>query len=497
MSKDNVIKANLKWEFQPRQLEFMNACGLGYAFGHGDKPAQPAARIILYGGSAGGGKTDSLLMAAFIACVTWPGCKVGYFRRRYPDLEGPGGAIMRSHEFYGEIAKYHGGNRRWIFPKRKNGGQSIVQFCHCQNEDDVHNYNSQQFDILLIDESTQMSEFQLRYLLTRNRATVNNLIPFCAMATNPGGVSHNYHLKKFVEAGPPSVPVDVEVENGLYEKHIFIPARLSDNKVLEDRDPNYRFTLERMPEDLRRALLDGDWHVFKGQYFNEFRVDEHVVAPFAIPENWRLFGSIDWGFAAPCAVYLHTIDPAMGRVYTIKELYVTEHRAADVAKLMKEMVGDREIGYIKASPDMWHERGLGSKASPGEIIAEEFIKVGLPVEPADNRRVLGWNRMREYLSHAPDEKPWWQIFNTCSNLIRTLPQLIYDKNKVEDVSPECEDHGPEAARYFLFSRPSPNDGAMFLPGEAKHFSGDIGYSDDEDDDLADMGVDAVHGFYGR
>lgn len=497
MNKSGTINKSINWSMQPRQLQFLKACGLGYAVGLAPKLEPPAARIIMYGGSAGGGKTDSLLISALLSAITWPGCNVGYFRRRYPDLEGPGGAIMRSHELYNGLAKYHGGNRRWIFPKPKGGPnvQSVIQFCHCQNEDDVHNYNSQQFDILLIDESTQMTEFQLRYLLTRNRATVGNLIPFCAMATNPGGVSHNYHLKQFVEAGTPGAPIDVEVEPGLYEKHMFIPARLSDNQILEDRDPNYRFTLERMPEDLRRALLEGDWNVFKGQYFSEFRVDEHVVSPFKIPEEWRKFGSVDWGFAAPCAAYLHTIDPSMGRIYTYKELYITKHRAADVAAMLLDLAGGEEIAYIKASPDMWHERGLGSKASPGEIIAEEFIKVGLNVEPADNRRILGWNRMREYLSAAPDEKPWWQIFSNCHNLIRTMPQLIYDRNKIEDVSAECEDHAAESCRYYLFSRPSPSEGSMFLPGEAQHYHTEA--SIEEDDDIADMGDDDAHGFYGR
>ncbi len=475
-AKDKT-QVTLEWSSQPRQLAFLRACGLSYAL-EGGSPKEPAARMILYGGSAGGGKSDSLLMAGLIACITWPNCNVGYFRRRYPDLEGPGGAIMRSHELYTPIAKYHGGNRRWTFLK---GG--IVQFCHCQNEADIYNYNSQQFDILLIDESTQFTEFQIRYLMSRNRATVRNLVPFCAMATNPGGVSHEYHLKNFVEIGPPETPVDVEVEKGRYQKNIFIPAKLEDNRVLEDRDPGYRTTLENMPEEMRRALLEGDWYVFEGQYFRTFSKDKHVIKPFDIPSHWRRFGSIDWGFAAPCAAYLHAIDPTMGRIYTYKELYITETRAADVAKMVKEMAGNDELEYLKCSPDMWHERGLGSKASPGEVIAEEFTKVGLNVEMADNRRILGWNRMREYLSDAPDETPWWQIFDGCVNLIRTLPNLIHDNIKPEDVHRDCEDHAGESCRYALMSRPSPVDGASFMPG-AREFYGSSG-DDDEDDDLDD------------
>jgi len=199
----------------------------------------------------------------------------------------------------------------------------------------------------------------------------------------------------------------------------------------------------------------------------------------------------------------------MGRIYTYKELYIVETRAADVAKLVlglrsngRDKNGGElpldEIAYIKASPDMWHERGLGSKASPGEVIAEEFTKVGLNVERADNRRVLGWTRMREYLSDAPDGKPWWQIFDTCTHLVRTLPELSFDKNHVEDVSDNCEDHAPESCRYGLMSRPSPNEGSSFLPGSAEYYrSSDTSTDDEEDDDYQDsLGGDEGMGFYG-
>lgn len=349
---------------------------------------------------------------------------------------------------------------------------------------------SQQIDFLFIDESTEMTSFQIRYLLTRNRATVAGLKPFCALATNPGGISHGFHKKFFVDAGPPGVPIDVEIEPGRYQKHIFIPSRLSDNKILEDRDPGYRLTLENQPEEIRRALLDGDWDVYAGQYFKNFRRDKHVVEPFKIPSIWRKFCSVDWGYAAPCAVLWHTIEPSSGRVYTYRELYVTEHRAAEVAELVKELSEGEELEYLKMSPDAWHERGLGSKASPGEIIAEEFLKLGLNVEPADNRRIQGWQRMREYLADAPDEKPWWQIFNTCPNLIRTIPEMVHDKRKIEDIDGDCEDHAVESSRYGLMSRPSPVDGSSFMPGAREYYG-----ANEEDDDDFD-GVSEIANWYG-
>ena len=437
-------KVTITWSWeQDRQVQFLRACGLSYYIdGGGPKP--PVARILLYGGSAGGGKTSALLIAGLIAAVTWPGCKVGYFRREYPQLEGPGGAIQESHQLYSAVGKWHGGQRRWTFP-----GGSILQFCHCKNEEDIYGYQSLQFDILLIDESTQFTEFQLRYLLTRNRATVNGITPFCAMATNPGGVSHGYHKKYFVDAGPWGQPVDVDVEGHL-ERHIFIPARLKDNRILEERDPGYRKTLERMPKEIREALLNGRWDIFAGQYFKAFQREKdgklyHVISPCEIPKEWRRFASLDWGFAAPCAVLWHAINPSMGRVITYRELYVTDHRAGEVATLFLEMSKHpdgqpEEIAYVKASPDMWHERGLGKKAAPGKVIAEEFTDLGINLERADNRRVIGWTRIREYLAEAPDGLPWWQVFETCENLVRTLPECIHDKRRIEDIDSNCEDH---------------------------------------------------------
>jgi hypothetical protein len=75
------------------------------------------------------------------------------------------------------------------------------------------------------------------------------------------------------------------------------------------------------------------------------------------------------------------------------------------------------------------------------------------LEKADNDRLIGWNRMREYMKIQPDGKPLWVIFSTASNLIRTLPQMIHADKRVEDVADGLEDHAAESCRYALMSRP--------------------------------------------
>jgi hypothetical protein len=422
----------------------------------------------------------------------YPGTSAGYFRREYPDLEGPGGAIMRSHELLTGLAKWNGTQRRWTFA---NG--SIIQFCHAKKEEDVYGYHSQQFDLIALDEATQFTRFQYRYLLTRNRATRQGVSPLMLMATNPGGPGHLFFKTEFVDPGPQGVVHPVEVEPGKKEKHLFIQAFLSDNKILEERDPGYRKVLESQAEVIRQQLLDGRWDIFAGQYFGEWNPAIHVIKPFPIPEHWMKYRSIDWGYNDPSAVYWHAMAPE-GRFYTYRELYVNQVKASDLAKMIVKLTGNEEIRYTACSPDMWQKRGNDWQS--GESIAETMDKEGVFLMRADPSRVPGWQRMREYMGLAPDGLPWWQIFDTCRNAIRTVPALIRDRYKVEDVSDNCEDHAAESIRYFFHSRPSPITTSSFIVGSTFGVRQMVNFDTEEssayfgDDDEQ---VEEIPGFYAR
>jgi hypothetical protein len=123
--------------------------------------------------------------------------------------------------------------------------------------------------------------------------------------------------------------------------------------------------------------------------------------------------------------------------------------------MIKRKTGLNRVSYTVASPDMWAKRGSILKADggmSGESIADVFMKGGVPLRPADNSRVVGWQRIREYLRDAPDGIPYLQVFENCENLIKTIPMLQFDEHNREDAR-DGNDHAPEALRYGLMSRP--------------------------------------------
>ena len=455
LAKKRVSEIIIQWRPQPRQATFLQACGvLGIL--DGLPPVPPLARVIGYGGAAGGGKSDALLGVALAAGLYWRGINIGYFRREYPMLEGPGGAIIRSHELMSGWAQWKGDNLRWIYPTG-----SLLEFCHAKNELDVHKYQSQQFDIILIDEATQFTRYQYRYLLTRNRATKAGVIPFMALATNPGNEGHAWFKAEFADQ-PPEKVQDVEVEPGYREKHIFIPARLSDNLILEQRDPGYRATLEAQSEMVRRQLLEGDWSAFAGQYFASWRPEIHVISTpkdfrgwLKATRNHKKFRCLDYGLDTT-ACYWIDISPS-GRLTVYREIYKPNLILSKAARSILEATTDLEqISYTVASPDLWNRRQDTGKSGL-EILMESGLR-GLV--KADNRRVPGWEHMAEWIEPYDDPetgKPAANLvfFDCCRNATQQIPNLIRDDNDPNDVSDKIEDHAGEAIRYGLMSRPKP------------------------------------------
>lgn len=405
---------------------------------------------VVYGGAKGGGKSCALVMEALAYGLEHPEATIYLFRETYDDLEANLIEEMKT-KWPKELYSYHESKH---IATLKNGTK--VYYRYIRNVQDAEGYQGRSIDFVGVDELTKHEERSIQIILSCVRSPKGFPARFRGTC-NPGGIGHGWVKSRYIE--PTNYGKSKIKDEVTGNKIQFIPAQVYDNYILMENDPAYVRRLENLPEEEKKAFLYGDWDVFIGQYFREWRRDTHVVQPFTPHRDWMRFVSIDWGYNDHCAVYWHAADNDR-HIYTYRELYIRETKASDVAKKIKELSKGESIEYHVASPDMWHKRGNDSEK--GESIAEIFMDGDVYLEKADNNRILGWTRMREYMSIAPDSKPYWMIFDNCANLIRTLPALVYDERKVEDVSGKVEDHAPESCRYALMSRPDPKGLGEFV-----------------------------------
>lgn len=400
---------------------------------------------VLYGGAAGGGKSYGQLIDAFLYALKYKGSKQLILRRTFPELERS--LIITSLTLFPQsVCKYVSNTHRWRFI---NG--SFIEFGYCDNEKDVTRYQGAEFDVIRFDELTHFTEFQYQYLISRIRG-VNPYPKQIKCSTNPGGVGHAWVKERFIDD---KIPGNLYTDEN-QRTRIFIPAKVQENKFLMESDPNYIKRLEQLPEEERKALLEGEWDIFKGQYFREFKRSIHVIEPFSIPKHWSKFRSLDYGLDMT-ACYWWTISDS-GREFIYRELHEPNLNLTQSAKRILELTPSNEnIDYTVASPDLWNRR-----QETGYSGYEIMFNAGLQgLRKADDNRIAGWRAMREHLTPFKDEYEkevaTMQIFNTCHNLIKSIPALVHSETKPEDCStePHIYTHGPDSVRYGVMSRPMP------------------------------------------
>ncbi|MDE2096743.1 MAG: terminase family protein [Patescibacteria group bacterium] len=416
-------KVQREWRAQPRQRDFLRATEFA----------------VLYGGAAGGGKSDALLIDGIRTCVKYAGAGVLFLRRTYADLVKPRAAIPRSHELLnGTGPQWRGDEHSWQFP---NG--SVLQFGHLQHETSIYSYQGSQPDRVEWDELTQFERGQFWFLTSRVRTVIPGLQPGIRAGTNPGNVGHQWVKEVFIDPAPANTSFEIREENQTMSAR-FVPAKVQDNRALLDVDPGYVDRLGMLPPDLRRAYLDGDWDIFAGQFFSEWRREKHVCKPFAIPHNWPRWRSTDYGYGAPFCTLWFARDPATRRIYVYRELYRTGLTAEQQAVwVRKSSEGETCLAHY-ADPSMW------SKQPNGQSIAQMYAAQGVDLTKANNDRPAGWTRLHKALD---GDEPEVQVFETCVNLIRTVPSLVHDSHDVEDLDTDGEDHAADAWRYGMMGEP--------------------------------------------
>ncbi|MCL2739664.1 MAG: phage terminase large subunit [Oscillospiraceae bacterium] len=389
------------------------------------------ARHTAYGGARGGGKSWAMRRKFVLLALAYENLKLLLLRRTLTELrENHTLALMAE---LGDVAKYTERERAFVFP---NG--SRLKLGYCDSETDVLQYQGQEYDVIGLEEATHFTEYQRNFLTTCNRSTRKDFKPRMYYTSNPGGVGHAWFKRLFI---------DKRYENGEQpEDFHFIAAKVYDNPALMQNNPEYLQNLKNLPPQMRRAHLDGDWDVYQGQFFPEFSRERHVCKPFEIPSEWERFRSLDYGMDCT-ACYWWAIDGDRN-AYIYREFYepgLTLSQAAEA--IMANSPEAEDIKYTVAGPDLWNARQ--ETATAGVTIMANSGLSGLI--PANNNRINGWRIFREYLV----QEGKLNIFSLCDNLVRTLPQLQYDKIRIEDAAntPHEVTHAAESVRYGLCSLP--------------------------------------------
>ena len=416
---------------------------------------QAMTSMIGYGGAAFGGKSYGMLALARVAAELFPGVQIAYFRRTYTELDGPGAAMQKAYSVFGDAANDTDGGKEWKF---ENG--SVFYFRHCQHERDVYSYQSQQIDILLIDEGTHFTWAIMDYLLTRNRASgevrVAGFKPFAVLCSNPGNIGHAWYSQVFdleKKLGEHEQVKTVMNPNGKHVRIHFIPAYLEDNQIGVSYDPEYESRLMERDPVIARALRWGDWKMFAGQAFPSWTKERVACKAFAIPEHWAKWRALDYGFAHDWAAGWATVDPANGRVYIYRGVKKAELTDTQQARLMRDMTPpDERIDVTYASPDMWARKTQGNKVFTS---VDEYKDEGIILTKADNDRLNGKRKIDRLLFDALDGKPMIQVFEDYYDVFKCMETLVRDDHNPEDVKKVEGDDAFDMLKYLLTNMKQP------------------------------------------
>jgi len=371
-----------------------------------------------------------------LLALRYPGIQILLLRRTFPELRE--NHIHPLRRWLSGIAEYKDSTKEFIFPSG-----SRIKLGYLAEEKDTLQYQGQAYEVVGMEEATQFTQTQY-YAMTECCRLCGLLkekfVPRMYFTCNPGGVGHAWVKRLFI---------DRDYREGEDpEDYVFIPSTVYDNRYLLKENPEYVKTLEGLPPLRRRAMLEGDWDAFEGQYFPEFDRSRHRIAPFPIPRDWHRFAALDYGLDMTACLWM-AYPPDRSRLVVYRELYEPDLILSQAAKKIRDLTGEENLRYVTASPDLGGRRQDAGK-SGFDILSAGGVK-GLI--PADNERIPGWRRVREFLRAGTEEEAFLGIFSNCKNLLRTLPRLVFDPQKAEDaaLTPHEFTHAPDALRYGLSS----------------------------------------------
>jgi hypothetical protein len=448
------------------------------------------ARLLLYGGAVGGGKSHALRWEGIRWALRCPGIQIYLFRRSLGELED--NHVRQLKEAIPQsVVGYNETRKTFEF---SNG--SVIRLCYCEREHDVERYQGAEIHVLLVDEAAHLTEYQMNYLIGRNRLggfrekVPENLRPFlprAVFASNPGNVGHGFLKQTFIEPAAAETLFYSEKyrdrrnpdDQGRLTQ--FIPAKMVDNDFI---DEDYAASLAGLPPELQQALRDGDWDAVVGQALHTLSREKHQLRQFTPPRTCTHFMSLDWGSAAPFSVGWYFVSDGIllkakdqwperwippGAVVRYAEWYGWDGRPNHGIRMdartvgqrilaMEHERGDPPMDYRVADSAMWN-------VNDGISIAQNMI------EATEGRLALMRSRKSREHNYAEcicrlsgahtyihdgieGDYPMFYATENCRHFWRTVPILVFDQTNPErGPDTKQEDHVYDEWAYALRSQP--------------------------------------------
>ena len=408
----------------PWQWLFHSACR------QADLPDGPVD--IGLGGARGPGKSHAVMsQVALDDCQNVPGLK-GLFLRQTGQSAMESFSDLIAKTIRGHV-EYHQTKTSIRFPNR-----SYIILGGFQDDRDIDKYVGIEYDVIIVEELTQLTSDKYEKLRGSLRTSKPNWRPRMYTSFNPGGVGHVWVRDRYV----------LPHRSGTETFTKFVPSTYKENPAL---NPEYIEYLESLQGDLGKAWREGEWDVFAGQYFQQWRYEKHVCKPFRVPETWPRFRSIDpSGMNGTTSCHWYALD-SDGRVWVYREYYATGKNFDEHAEAIRKLSEDAD-----KVPERYNystiDTAAFAKGGYSETAVDIYERKGITgLIPSSKERILGWDMVNRYLRFDNLHNPLLQIFSTCDNMIRTLPLLQHDMRHPEDLDTKGEDHAADELRYFLMT----------------------------------------------
>ncbi len=401
-------------------------------------------KIIFYGGARGGGKSYLSLISAILAALQFPGIRVAIIRKHASEIRELFVDRMLS-DFPSEEFGY-----RITFPDRiatatfLNGSKIVMR--SAQTEQDLYKILGLEYQFMIIDEANLYNERAiLRTIGSLRNPKIKGWKPTLLMTGNPGGVSDVYFKTRFVQ---PDYSFWTEKELERKEDFVFVQSTAYDNPFLLQNDPRYIENLKMLPDDLRKAWLEGDWNIFSGRFFSSWDERYHVVDDFNIPQHWRRCVGIDLGGseAHPTVFLWLAQDPETSIIYVYRE-FVSNSDLTEIVRMVKMLSENEDISMWVGDPSMFGKiTSLSYDKSLPYLFSRE-MRIG--IQPAINDRIAGWRILKAWL-RVENGQTKLKFFRSCASCLRYLPQLIYSSSgNPEDCNTKMRDDEADALRYAV------------------------------------------------